>query len=216
MTDAEASGASTAPVRPAYPAWLPFAIDFGPLLIFFLTFRFVRSDGAFGATTGAIAGTFAFMIAIMVAVAVSQWKLKKVSPMLWLSAILVLGFGALTIYFHDARFIQLKPTIIYSGFALLLLGGWARGRPLLKYLLQAAYDGLNEDGWMKLSRNWGLFFVAMALINEGLRATLSFDSWLTAKVWGVTALSFAFALSQLPLMMRHGLTLGADDDTDVN
>lgn len=193
---------------PAHPAWLPYAIDFGPLLVFFLTFRLAKGDGAFGATAGAIKATGAFMVAIIIAMAVSQWRIKKISPMLWMSAILVLGFGALTIYFHDARFIQIKPTVIYAGFAALLLGGWLRGRPLLKYLLQAAYDGLSDAGWLKLSRNWGLFFVAMAAINEAMRATMSFDDWLTAKVWGVTILSVLFAMSQLPLMLRHGLAIG--------
>ncbi len=203
----ELPGGAGAPTEPGYPAWLPFAIDFGPLLVFFLTFRLAKSDGAFGATAGAIKGTVAFMIAIMIAVAVSQWKLKKVSPMLWLSAVLVLGFGALTVWLNDPVFIQIKPTIIYAGFAVLLIGGWLRGRPLLKYLLQAAYTGLSDKGWMLLSRNWGIFFVAMALINEGLRATLVFDTWLTVKVWGVTALSFLFAMSQVPLMLKHGLEL---------
>jgi intracellular septation protein len=199
--------AAVATPKKDYPAWLPFAIDFGPLLVFFLTFRLTKSDGAFGATAGAIKGTVAFMIAILIAVAVSQWKLKKVSPMLWLSAVLVLGFGALTVWLNDPLFIQIKPTIIYAGFAALLLGGWARGRPLLKYLLQAAYDGLSDEGWMLLSRNWGIFFVAMALLNEALRWGLAFDTWLTVKVWGVTALSFLFAMSQVPLMLRHGLDL---------
>lgn len=201
-----------APAKKDYPAWLPFAIDFGPLLVFFLTFRLTKSDGAFGATAGAIKGTVAFMIAILIAVAISQWKLKKVSPMLWLSAVLVLGFGALTVWLNDPVFIQIKPTIIYGGFAALLIGGWMRGRPLLKYLLQAAYDGLSDEGWMLLSRNWGIFFTAMALVNEGLRAALAFDTWLTVKVWGVTALSFLFAMSQVPLMLRHGLRL---DDKPV-
>ena len=192
---------------PGHPAWLPFALDFGPLLVFFLTFQLGKGEGAFGATAGALKGTVAFMVAILIAVTVSQWKLRKVSPMLWLSAVLVLGFGALTLYFHDARFIQIKPTIIYASFAALLIGGWMRGRPMLKYVLQAAYDGLSDDGWLTLSRNWGLFFLAMALLNEALRAWLSFDSWLTVKVWGVSVLSFVFALSQLPLMMKHGLSI---------
>ena len=199
--------------KPTHPAWLPFLIDFGPLLVFFLTFRFTKGDGAFGATSGAINGTIAFMVAIFIALFVSQWKLKKISPMLWLSAILVLGFGALTIYFHDAKFIQLKPTIIYAGFAIMLLGGWWRGKPLLKYLLEAAYDGLSDTGWLLLSRNWGLFFVGMAIINEIMRATLDFDMWLTLKVWGVTALSVLFTFSQVPLMLRHGLKV--DDKGEI-
>jgi intracellular septation protein len=204
----EAVGGPSEAAKPKHPAWLPFVIDFGPLLVFFAVFQLTKGEGAFAATAGAIKGTIAFMIAIIVALLVSQWKLKKVSPMLWLSAILVLGFGALTIYFHDAAFIQIKPTIIYAGFALLLLGGWLRGKPLLKYLLQAAYDGLSHEGWLKLSRNWGLFFLAMALANEAMRAIFSFDQWLTIKTWGITTVSFLFAMSQVPLLMRHGLNLG--------
>ena len=171
-------------------------------------FKLTQSDGAaLASTRAAINGTLAFMAAILVAVAVSKWKLGRVSPMLWLSAVLVVGFGALTVYFNDESFIQIKPTIIYTAFAVLLLGGWMTGRPLLRYLLQAAYDGLNETGWMKLSRNWGLFFAAMALINEGLRYSLDFETWLTVKVWGVTALSFLFAMSQIPMLMKHGLAI---------
>ncbi len=187
---------------------LPLLLDFGPLLIFFVVFKLTQSDGAaLASTRAAVNGTLAFMAAILVAVAVSKWKLGRVSPMLWLSAVLVVGFGALTVYFNDESFIQIKPTIIYTAFAVLLLGGWMTGRPLLRYLLQAAYDGLDETGWMKLSRNWGLFFAAMALINEVLRYSLDFETWLTVKVWGVTALSFLFAMSQIPMLMKHGLAI---------
>ena len=83
---------------PAKHGWLNFAIDFGPLLIFFATFKLTSDgDGAFAATTAAIKGTVAFMVAIIIAMAVSKWKLGKISPMLWLSSILVIGFGALTV-----------------------------------------------------------------------------------------------------------------------
>jgi intracellular septation protein len=36
---------------------------------------------------------------------------------------------------------------------------------------------------------------------------MSFDLWLTIKVWGVTALSFLFTLSQLPVMLKNGLAI---------
>src|SRR3546814_5679051 len=48
----------------------------------------------------------------------------------------------------------------------MLFGGLAKKKPLLKYLLQAAYDGLSDEGWLKLSRNWAFFFAFMALLNE--------------------------------------------------
>ena len=183
--------------KPVHNGNLSLALDFGPLLVFFLAYKFY----------GVIAGTGAFMAAITLAVIVSKVKLGKVSPMLWLSAALVVFFGGLTIYFHDERFIQIKPTIIYAFFAILLLGGLARGKSLLKYLLQAAYDGLSEEGWRKLSRNWAFFFIAMAGANEVMRASLSFDAWLSVKVWGVSIVSFLFAAANIPMLMKHGLNL---------
>lgn len=178
--------------------WLPMALDFGPLLVFFLATKFI----------GVLAGTAAFMAAIITAVLVSKLRLGRVSPMLWLSAVLVLFFGGLTLYFHDPKFIQIKATVIYAFFALMLIGGWMGGKPLLRYLLQSAYNGLDEIGWLKLSRNWGLFFAALAVTNEVLRTALSYETWLTLKVWGVTAASMLFAMANVPMLLKHGLSVG--------
>ena len=175
---------------------LTLALDYGPLLIFFLAYK----------VGGVFIGTSVFMIAIIAAVLIAKIALGRVSPMLWLSAILVTGFGALTIYFHDPKFIQFKPTLIYSLFAAVLFGGLLFGRPMLKYLLQAAFEGLSEQGWLKLSRNWAFFFVGMAVLNEVLRANLSFDAWLTIKAWGLTLLSLLFGAANIPMLMRHGLS----------
>lgn len=177
---------------------LQLALDYGPLLVFFLAYRF----------TDVFAGTLAFMAAIIVAVIISKWRLGRVSPMLWLSAVLVVGFGALTIYLHDERWIQIKPTVIYGLLSALLFAGVLAGRPLLKYLLEAAYEGLSDRGWLLLSRNWAWWFAAMAVANEIMRATLSFDVWLSAKLWGVTAATLLFGAANVPMLMRHGLALG--------
>lgn len=184
---------------------LNFALDYGPLLVFFLAYKFGGSNS--DPTQGPLVGTGVFMVAIAIAVAVSKWKLGRVSPMLWLSAVLVVGFGALTLWFRDPKFIQIKPTIIYLFFAALLIGGVLQGKAMLKYVLEAAYEGLTDEGWRKLSLSWGLFFLALAGANEVMRAVMSFDVWLTVKVWGVTAVTFLFALANIPMLMRHGLSL---------
>jgi intracellular septation protein len=72
-------------------------------------------------------------------------------------------------------------------------------------LLESAFDGLDETGWRKLSRNWAWFFLFLAALNEVLRHALTFDGWLAAKVWGVSALSFLFTFVQIPMLLRHGL-----------
>jgi intracellular septation protein len=178
-----------------YPSWLPATLDYAPLLIFFAAYKVL---GIFG-------GTAVFMIAITASVIIAKIKVGRVSPMMWMSAILVVGFGGLTIYFHDPRFIQVKPTIIYVMLSALLFGGLLRGKALLKYVLEHGYAGLSEVGWRALTRNWAWFFAAMALFNEVVRANFSFDAWLTIKVWGLTGMSVLFAMANIPMLMKHGL-----------
>ncbi len=186
---------SEAKTAKPYASWLPMALDYVPLILFFVVYKFA----------GIIAGTAVFMVAIVVAIAISKWKVGHVTPMMWLSAILVVGFGGLTIYFNDQKFIQIKPTIIYVMLGGLLLAGLARGKSLLKFVIGPAFTGLDYRGWIMLSRNWALFFMALAGMNEILRATTSFDTWLTVKVWGVPILSMLFVMANMPMLLRHGL-----------
>ena len=194
--------------------WLNVLVDYGPLLVFFLTYKFNSPGGedAAGEILAVIKGTGAFIVAALAALGFSKFYIGKVSPMLWLSTVLIVGFGALTIYFQDERFIQWKPTIIYVGFGVLLLGGYAKNKPLLKYLLEAAFEGLSQDGWLKLSRNWGSFFLALAALNTALIYTISFEAWLAAKLWLFLPLTFLFTFTQLPMLLKHGLDVGQEQD----
>lgn len=196
-------------------SWLNLVVDYGPLLVFFLAYRWTKPDesGGVGEVIAVTKSTLAFMVATVIALVVSKWRLGKVSPMLWLSSVLIIGFGSVTVWLNDPFYIQVKPTIIYLFFAAILFGGLLRGKAMLKYLLQSAFEGLDDAGWRKLSRNWALWFVALAIANEVLRRTLDFDGWLQAKLWGVSAASFAFTFAQIPMLLRHGL--GAEDEVEV-
>ena len=195
--------------------WLNVLVDYSPLLVFFLTYRWFAPDGEdmAGEILAVIRGTGAFIAAAIAALAFSKWYLGKVSPMLMLSTALIVGFGTLTIYFADEFWVQLKPTIIYLLFGIALLVGYWRGKALLQTLLEAAFEGLTHEGWLKLSRNWGLFFLFLAALNETLRMTLTFGDWLAAKLWVFLPLSFLFIFTQLPMLLRHGLDV--DEKAEV-
>jgi intracellular septation protein len=195
-------------------SWINLVVDFGPLLIFFLVYRHFapENEDAVAEVMAVIKGTVAFMVTTIIALIVSKWRLGHISPMLWLSTVLIIGFGGLTIVFHDPFYIQVKPTAIYLLFAGVLFAGLSRGKPMLRYLLQSAFEGLDDEGWLKLSRNWAMFFVVLAVLNEVLRQTLSFDGWLQAKLWGFTALSFIFTFSQIPMVLRHGMSLDSREE----
>jgi intracellular septation protein len=176
------------------PLPIKLAIELGPLLIFFGT----------NALYGIYAGTAAFMVATIVSLGIAWFLYHKLPVMPLVSAVVVLAFGALTLYLQDDTFIKLKPTIVYLIFAGLLAGGLLMKKPVLELLFGAAFS-LTEEGWRKLTWRWALFFVTMAIVNEAVRRNFSTDTWVSFKAFGFLPLTFLFAVAQVPLMQRYGL-----------
>lgn len=200
-----------APTKPkAKAGWLNLVVDYGPIIVFFAVYKYYSPadrENSVAEVLAVISGTVTFMVAAVIALLVSKFKLGHISPMLWLSTLLIVGFGGLTVLLQDPIWIQVKPTAIYLLFGVLLLIGVWRGKALLKILLEAAFEGLTDEGWMKLSRNWGIFFLFLAAVNEGLRYWLSFGDWIAAKLWVFLPATFLFTFSQIPMLMRHGMAL---------
>ena len=199
--------------------WLNLLVDYGPLLVFFAVYWLYapenKEDGL-GTVFAVVRGTGAFIVAALAALVASKWLTGAVSRMLLLSTALIVGFGGLTVLLRDPFYVQIKPTALYLFFGLMLLAGYLRGKALLQWLLEAAFEGLSDEGWLKLSRNWGIFFLFLAALNEGLRAWLSFGDWLTAKLWVFMPLSFLFTFTQLPMLLRHGLSVGEEAEVMEN
>jgi intracellular septation protein len=189
--------------HPPLSPGLRMTLDFGPLILFFA----VNSLASGPALARALTATVAFMVAMTLALAVSWWKARHISPMLWITALLVLVFGGLTLYFHDQTFIQMKPTFVYTMFAVILGYGLVANKPLLQMLLEQAYPGLSPRGWRLLTISWAVFFVAMAILNEVMRHLLDWDKWVTFKTWAVIPLTLVFAIANIPMLLRHGLQL---------
>jgi intracellular septation protein len=174
---------------------LKLALELGPLVIFF----------AANAHWNIFAGTAAFMAAVLLALAVSYSLTRSVPVMALVSTVVVIVFGGLTLILHDAMFIKLKPTIIYTLFGTILLAGLAVGRPLLSIVFNEVF-ALTPEGWRKLTIRWALFFLAMAVLNEIIWRTQSTDFWVTFKAFGVLPLTALFAALQYPLVTRYELS----------
>ncbi|MDP6538230.1 MAG: septation protein A [Planctomycetota bacterium] len=179
--------------RQASPA-AKILIEVGPLLVFFLT----------NARVGIYAATAAFMAAIVLSLATS-WVLERRLPTMPLvTAGFVLVFGTLTLVLADELFIKLKPTVVNVLFAAILFGGLARGRALLRPLLESSVK-LDERGWRTLTARWASFFVFLAIANEVVWRNTSTDTWVSFKVFGILPLTLVFTMTQLPLIRRHEL-----------
>lgn len=178
---------------------LKFALDLGPLLVFFFA----------NSRWGIFAGTAAFMVAIAVALAVSYALTRHLPVMALVTAVVVLVFGGATLIFHDELFIKLKPTIIYLLFAGVLFAGILLRKQFLAIVFDQVFH-LTDEGWRKLTIRWAIFFVALAVLNEVVWRTQSTDFWVNFKVFGVLPLTMIFGAMQYPLLMKYGAEKKSD------
>ena len=177
-------------------------IDIGPLVVFFL----VNFVAPVPSAIKIFVATGAFMAAMVTAMVFAAVRYRYVSPLLLFSGVMVVVLGGLTIWLHNETFIKVKPTIYYGLVSALLAFGLATGRPFLKLVLGSAYPGLDEEGWQKLTRNWAIFFAVMAVVNEAVWRNSTTDFWISFKLWGAIPATLLFAVANVPMLMRHGLT----------
>jgi len=177
-------------------AGMRLLLDIGPLILFFI------ANYKFGVFTA----TAVFIVAILIAMMVSLALTRRVTALQMFSGAMVLIMGGLTIWLHNETFIKIKPTIYYGLVAAILGYGLVAGKPILKSVLGSAYPGLDTVGWAKLTRNWALFFTVMAVVNEAVWRNSSTDFWIGFKLWGAIPATLLFALANVPMLMRHGLT----------
>lgn len=199
MTDKAEADVSWDELRPQLTK---LGLELGPLVVFFIA----------NARADIFVATAWFMGAMVVSLLLSWLILKKIAIMPLVTGVVVLVFGGLTLWLQDATFIKIKPTITNSLFAAVLLGGLLFRHSLLKVAFGDVYK-LSEEGWRKLSLNWGLFFVALAIINEvvwrGADMVHPTDPqaannlWVAFKTWGVMPLTVLFSMSQLPLLNKY-------------
>jgi intracellular septation protein len=178
--------------KPQLNPLLKLVLDLGPLLLFFFA----------NARFGIFAATGTFMVAVIAALIVSYVITRHLPIMPVVTAVIVLVFGGLTLFLHDATFIKVKPTIIYAMFGAILLGGLLFNKPLLGVVFDSLFR-LTDEGWRKLTWRWTIFFFALALLNEIVWRNTSTDVWVDFKVFGVIPLTFLFAALQYPLTQKY-------------
>jgi intracellular septation protein len=191
------------------PKWVHWFVDYVGLVIFLATLLVMKITHHSDDET-AVASSWAIVGGSVLALLVGLIWERRLAPMPLATAILGLIFAGLTLVFHDKRFIQIKPTILYTLFALFLLTGLVRGKNPLKVLMGDAFH-LPDPAVRTLTFRYALFFFALAALNEAVWRTQSFIFWGFFKFPGVPILIFLFAMSQAPLMMKYM----PDEDADA-
>jgi intracellular septation protein len=165
--------------------------DYFPLIHFFLAFKW---QGIMFATAVAI-------VASIGQIAWFKWK-GKVSPVHWLSLVIIVVFGGATLILQNEVFIKWKPTVLYGAFCVVLaVGKLAFNRDLLAYVLKDLT--LPPAVWTRVTWSWAAFFAAMGVLNWYVAFHVPTETWVNFKVRGGIGLFLLFALAQGLFLARH-------------
>ena len=181
-------------------------LEFVPLVTFFLAYYyFPNSNNLTGEELSVekiIFATKVFVPTLLFASFLSYLILRTISKMSFITALLVIFFGALTIWFRDPTFIKMKPTIIYLSFACILIIGLMRNRSLLQNLMGSTL-ALEERGWILLTKRIIIFFISLAFLNEMVWRYFGQDQWVNFKTFGMPILSLLFFAFQYRLFQKY-------------
>jgi len=183
-------------------------LEFVPLIAFFLAYYyFPNSDNLTGEDLSVekiIFATKVFVPILLIASIFNYLFLRMISKMSIITALLVIFFGALTIWFRDPTFIKMKPTIIYLSFAAILIIGLIRKKSLLQSLMGSTL-ALEEIGWMLLTKRIIILFISLAFLNELVWRYFGQDQWVNFKTFGMPILSLLFFALQYRLFQKYAI-----------
>ena len=181
-------------------------LEFVPLITFFLAYYyFPNSNNLTGEELSVekiIFATKVFVPILLFASFLCYLILRTISKMSLITALLVIFFGALTIWFRDPTFIKMKPTIIYLSFASILIIGLMRNKSLLQSLMGSTLS-LEERGWIILTKRIIIFFISLAFLNELVWRYFGQDQWVNFKTFGMPILSLLFFAFQYRLFQKY-------------
>lgn len=198
--------------KPITP-WLRQALEFGPVLGFFVAFFLLKADSypLFGQEVKPFTFiTFWFVVAMVACMALLRVLTGKLSRMQITTLILVVFMGGLTVWLDDDRFLKLKPTILYAAFAAALAVGLWQGKSYLAALLGEVLP-LEDAGWIILTRRFIWLFVGLAVANSAIALVLPSGVWVTVKTFGLPIAMVVFMAAQYRLVEHYGITDGEAD-----
>ena len=186
---------------------LKMALELGPIIIFFIGYGKIK-DQVFVISgreyEGFIVATALFIPLILTTTAILWALTGKLSKMQLMTALLVVIFGGLGIWFNDERFFKMKPTILYLAFSIILFVGLLRGKSFLA-IIMAEVMPLKQEGWMILTRRLALFFFILAVSNELVWRLMSTDTWVSFKTFVLPLVLFAFFVSQSSMLSKYSI-----------
>ena len=185
---------------------LKLVLEVGPIAVFFLAYRLALEERQLEQI---LFSTMVFIPTILVALAASWLLTRHLPKMAVITAVVVVIFGGLTLILRDDTFVKMKPTILYCLFAGILGFGLLRGQSYLKYLMDELIP-MRDEGWMKFTTRFVVFYLALAALNELVWRVYGTDAWVNFRTFVLPLANFGFVMAQVPLFQRYAVSDGSN------
>lgn len=192
--------------------WVKNGLELGPALGFFAAYTWLKDETfTLGGTdySGFIVVTAGFVPILLASILALWWLSGKVSRMQVLTAVLVIVFGGMTVWFNDERFFKMKTTIVYGLFAAILGTGLIVRRSWLEYVIGELIP-MQREGWMILTRRVTAAFAALAVGNEIVWRTMSTETWVAVETFGFPIALFLFLWLQIIGLQKYMIEDGQE------
>ena len=176
---------------------MKFLFDLFPIILFFIAFKF---GDIYSATIVAMVATIGQILWV-------YYRHRKIDAMQWVSLVMIMVFGSLTIFLHDKTFIQLKPTALYWLFSGALLISALFFQKNWIQVLMGKQITLKErkakSVWHQLNIAWAIFFFLMGALNLYVAFEYSEETWVNFKLFGTLGGTIVFAILQSLYMAKY-------------
>ena len=181
-------------------------LEIGPVIIFFLVFIWRNGETVvIGGQeySSLIQATAIFVPLMILSTGLGWWINGHLSKIQVLTLVLVIVFGAMTVFLNDERFFKMKPTLIYVLFGAALSFGLMRGQNYIEALMGDKLV-MQSEGWAIIAKRLTAFFFALAVLNEIVWRTQSSETWVYFKTFGLSGAVMLFMLFQVRVFMKYG------------
>ena len=168
-------------------------LDFFPIILFFVAFKFAGIYVATGVAIAATIGQIGWL----------RYRTGKTEPMQWVSLAVIVLFGGLTIALHNETFIKWKPTVLYWLMAGTLMAGQLIFRKNLLKSMMGSQLELPEAAWRVTNWSWIVFFGLMGVANLWVAFHYDTDIWVNFKLFGGMGLMVVFVIGQALYLGRY-------------
>jgi intracellular septation protein len=165
---------------------MAFLYDYIPVVFFFIIYKLY----------GLFIATKAVMIFSFVQMSLYWLKHRKFEKTQTVLFIIIFLLGSATLIWHNSFFIELKPTLVYWFFSLMLfISHFIGEKPLVSRAIKDKFH-IPLKIHYQINLAWAIFFFLLGALNLYVLKCYPINLWINFNVFGILILTLIFVVLQ--------------------